>query len=415
MNKKAFSITSIIVIAMLVLSACSGITGALANTGTQIAQTSQQPTAMPSTSSSPTAVPIVVPGGSSTISSYQDTLSSIYNQVSPSVVLITVLVPSSGSAIPGFGTTNPSQLSQALGSGFVWDASGHIVTNDHVVSGATSIEVTFADGNTYTASIVGEDPYSDLAVIQVSGATASELKPVTMGESSQMKVGDVAIAIGNPFGLSETMTTGIISGVNRDISNSQVSQSATGATYSIPDVIQTDASINPGNSGGVLLNDQGQVVGVTYSLESSSGSSSGIGFAIPQQIVSQVVPSLISSGSYNHPYLGISGTDMTLDIAKAMNLPPETHGSLVVSVVSGGPAAKAGLQGSNTTVTINGLQTIVGGDVITAVNSHNISSMADLIAYLELNTQAGQTVTLSIIRNGQTMSVQLTLGTRPAQ
>jgi serine protease Do len=416
MNKKTFSITTIMVVAMLVLAACSGVTGALANTGTSIAQTNQQPTVAPSTSNSPTAVPIAVASGSNPLTAYQDMLQSIYSTVSKSVVSIMVLTPSSGttSTFPGFGSNNQSQLSEALGSGFVWDTSGHIVTNDHVVSGATTIEVTFADGNTYSATIVGQDPYSDLAVIQVK-APASELQPVTMGDSSQLQVGDVAITIGNPFGLPESMSTGIISGLNRDISNSQVSQSATGATYSIPDVIQTDAAINPGNSGGVLVNDQGQVVGVTYSLESASGSSSGIGFAIPQQIVSKVVPSLISSGTYNHPYLGITGADMTTDIAKAMNLPAETHGAMVVQVVQGGPAAKAGLQGSNTTVTINGAQAVVGGDVITAINGQAINSMADLIAYLELNTQAGQSVTLTVLRNGQSMSVPITLGTRPAQ
>lgn len=414
MNKKTFSITSIIVIAMLVLAACSGVTGALANSGTQLAQNSQQSTAAPSTSSSPTVAPIVVPSGSNSLSAYQSTLESLYATVSQQVVSIMVLVPSTASSFQGFSNGNTSQLSEALGSGFVWNTNGDIVTNDHVVSGATKIEVTFADGNTYPATIVGQDPYSDLAVIKVN-APSSELHPVTMGDSSQLKVGQVAIAIGNPFGLEETMTLGIISGLNRDISNSQVSQSATGATYSIPDVIQTDAPINPGNSGGVLINDQGQVEGVTYSLESNSGSSSGIGFAIPAQIVEKVVPTLISSGSYSHPYLGITGTDMTPDLANAMNLPAETRGAMVVQVVSGGPAANAGLQGSNTTVTINGVQTVVGGDVITAINGQTISTMADLIAYLELNTQAGQSVSLTILRNGQSMNVSVTLGTRPAQ
>jgi serine protease Do len=165
----------------------------------------------------------------------------------------------------------------------------------------------------------------------------------------------------------------------------------------------------------VLVNDQGQVIGVTYSLESASGSSSGIGFAIPSEIVTRVVPSLISKGTYSHPYLGISGTDMTPDIASAMNLPASTQGALVEQVVTGGPAAKANLQGSNTVVTINGVQGTVGGDVITAINGTAITGMSDLITYLELNTQVGQNVTLSIIRNGQTQSVQVTLGTRPSQ
>jgi 2-alkenal reductase len=210
------------------------------------------------------------------------------------------------------------------------------------------------------------------------------------------------------------MTVGNVSGLGRDLPSSQVDQ-ASGASYSIPDVIQTDASINPGNSGGVLVNDQGQVIGVTSALESSSGSSSGIGFAIPAEIVSKVVPALISSGKYDHPYLGISGTDMTPDIAQAMNLPTDTRGALVGQVSTGGPAATAGLQASNTVVTINGVQGTVGGDIITAIDGQTVNSMSDIIAYLAIHTQVGQTVTLTVLRNGQTQTVQITLGSRPSQ
>ncbi len=423
MNKKFLGLTSILVISMLLLSACSGVAAAFSSTNTPLAQAQTQPTATPSTSGSGTGTTTTTSSSPAVVSSsplldqYQSTLESIYAAVSPQVVTIQVMTPTSGgiSNFPGFSNQNQQQLSPALGSGFIWDTNGNIVTNDHVVNGATSIEVTFSNNSTYPATVVGEDPYSDLAVIKVTGVPADLLKPVSIADSSQVKVGEFVAAIGNPYGLQESMSTGIVSGIGRDIPNSNSSQTSTGASYSIPDVIQTDAAINPGNSGGVLVNDQGQVLGVTYSLESSSGSSSGIGFAIPSEIVNKVVPMLISKGTYPHPYLGISGTDMTADIAKAMNLPANTAGALVVTVVAGGPAANAGLQGSNTTVTINGVQGTVGGDVITAINGTAITSMSDLITYLELNAQAGQSVTLSIIRNGQTQSVQVTLGTRPTQ
>jgi S1-C subfamily serine protease len=210
------------------------------------------------------------------------------------------------------------------------------------------------------------------------------------------------------------MTVGNVSGIGRDLPSSQVDQNS-GATYSIPDVIQTDASVNPGNSGGVLVNDQGQVIGVTSDLVSSSGSSSGIGFAIPAEIVTKVVPALISNGKYDHPYLGISGISMTPDIAQAMNLPTDTRGALVEQVTSGGPADKAGLQPSTNTVTINGVEGTVGGDVITAIDGQPVKSMSDIIAYLAIHTQVGQTVSLTILRNGETQTVDVTLGTRPSQ
>jgi S1-C subfamily serine protease len=421
MNKKVF-LSGFVIIAMILLSACSGVASALSSTGSPVAQVASTATAVPTTatsapssgSSTTTVSPVIaVP---QTVSQYQSMLESIYTTISPEVVTINVTTTSSSgvSNFPGFSNQSP-QVSQALGSGFIWNTNGDIVTNDHVVSGANTIEVTFSDGTTVPATVVGEDPYSDLAVIKVTGVPASLLKPVTMANPSTLQVGELAIAIGNPYGLQNSMTVGIVSGIGRDIPNSNLSPSSSGASYSIPDVIQTDAAINPGNSGGVLVNAQGEVMGITYSLESASGSSSGIGFAIPGEIVNKVVPSLISTGTYTHPYLGISGTDMTPDIAKAMNLPSDTRGALVEQVVPGGPAANAGIQGSNTVVTINGVQGTVGGDVITAINGNQITGMSALITYLELNTSAGQAVTLTIIRNGQTQNVQVTLGTRPSQ
>jgi serine protease Do len=427
MKKQLLSFTSVLVVSMLFLTACSGIAGAFSPSSNSVAlaQTVQQaattsaPTSSSSSSSTSTtnAAPAVV-GGSDLLAAYESTLESIYSAVSPQVVNIMVLSPASSSSnfqnVPGFNNNQPqNQLSQALGSGFVWDTKGDIVTNNHVVDGATKIEVTFSDGTTLPANIVGQDPYSDLAVIKVDVA-ANKLLPVTMADSTQVKVGEIAIAIGNPYGFEGSMTVGNVSGLGRDLPTSQVDQNS-GASYSIPDVIQTDASINPGNSGGVLVNDLGQVIGVTSALESASGSSSGIGFAIPAEIVSKVVPSLISTGKYDHPYLGVSGTDMTPDIASAMNLPTDTRGALVIQVSPGGPAAAAGLQGSNNTVTINGQQGTVGGDVITAIDGQTINSMSDIIAYLAIHTQAGQSVSLTILRNGQTQNVKVTLGTRPSQ
>lgn len=429
MNKKILSLSSVLIVAVMLLSACSGVGAALSKTASQvnIAQAAPQSSAVTTTTSgttsstnaTTTAVPVAVTGGSDLLAAYESTLESIYSTVSPQVVNIMVLTPATTSDLqnfPGFNNNSQSQTPQystALGSGFIWDTQGDIVTNNHVVDGATKIEVTFSDGTTVPATIVGQDPYSDLAVIKVD-VSADKLSPVTMADSTQVKVGEIAIAIGNPYGFEGSMTVGTVSGLGRELPTSQVDQTS-GASYSIPDVIQTDAAVNPGNSGGVLVNDQGQVIGVTSALESSSGSSSGIGFAIPAEIVLKVVPSLISSGKYDHPYLGISGADMTPDIAQAMNLPTDTRGALVEEVSTGGPAANAGLQGSNTVVSINGVQGTVGGDIITTIDGQTVNSMSDIIAYLAIHTEVGQTVTLTILRNGQTQTVKVTLGTRPSQ
>jgi 2-alkenal reductase len=336
--------------------------------------------------------------------------------------------------IPGFPDLNPgtpddsnpdeenpdgqlpeqSPFAGGLGSGFVWDSEGHIVTNNHVVEGATKIEVTFADGTSLPATLVGADPYSDLAVIQVEGA-GDLLKPVTMGDSDLVKVGELAIAIGNPYGLANTMTVGIISALGRSIPAGEMSMFTGNPRFTIPEIIQTDAPINPGNSGGVLLNDQGEVIGVTTAIESSSGSNAGIGFVVPSNTVKQVVPTLIEDGGFKHPYLGISGSTLVREIAEAMNLDANTKGALVGEVVEGGPAAEAGLIGSTDETTIDGQSVPVGGDVIIAINGNEIKSMDDLIAYLLGKTRVGETVTLTILRDGNPMEVGVTLGERPQQ
>ncbi len=340
-------------------------------------------------------------------------LESIYNNVNPSVVNIKVLqntqVIPQITGLPGITPETP-QYASALASGFVWDTQGHIVTNNHVVADTNRITVTFYDGTTVEASLVGTDPDSDLAVIKVD-VPAAQLQPVTIGDSSQLKVGQMAIAIGNPFGLQNTMTVGFISGLGRLL---PATQSLLGSHYSIPDIIQTDAAINPGNSGGVLLNDTGAVIGVTAAIATESGSSAGVGFAIPSAIVQQVVPELISTAHYQHPWLGVSVLSLNPDLAEAMNLDANQRGALVESVITDSPAEKAGLQAGQQQVTINGTQYGVGGDVIIAFNGQTVKSSDDLITLLARYGAVGQTVTLTVLRNGQEMQLQVTLGTRPS-
>jgi S1-C subfamily serine protease len=316
------------------------------------------------------------------------TAPQIYNRTANSVVTIEVQV--SG------GT--------ATGSGFVIDSSGKIVTNNHVIEGALNggITVTFLNGTILGATLVGADKYSDIAVIQVS-ASAALLKPLKMGSSSALIVGDPVYALGNPFKLTNTMTHGIISAVGRELDE--------GVGYLIVDVLQTDASINPGNSGGPLFNSLGEVVGVNTAGETQT--SSGVNFAVPSDTVTRELPSLIAVGSYTHPYIGISGTDITPGVISAMNLPKGTYGTLVISVVSGGPSDKAGLRGGTSTMTVDGALLSVGGDVITGVDGHSIKSFYNLIVYLERNKKPGDSLTMNILRNNIAMNVIITLGARP--
>ncbi len=428
MLKRNLTIIMLLLAVVLALGACGVVSAnspssAPAQNGTTVPPTAAAP-ASGSTSSAPAVGPTAAAPSASalpatgSLADVQGALEQIYANVNPSVVTISVTGSAlsggsnnQGSPFGGLPQGHPQVPQGALGSGFVWDTSGHIVTNNHVIDGASTIEVTFADGTIVSGKVVGADPNSDLAVIQVS-VPASELHPVQLADSSQLKVGQFAIAIGNPFGEQNTMTTGIISALGRalPVNNS----AAAGPTYQIPDVIQTDAPINPGNSGGVLLNDQGQVVGVTSAIESPVQASSGIGFAIPSAIVQKVVPALIQSGHYDHPYLGISGTDLTPDLAKAMNLDASQRGALVGDVTPGGPAAKAGLKPSTQQTTIQGQSVNVGGDVITAFDGHPVKTFDDLVASLERYGQIGQNATLTVLRGGQTQSVTVTVGARPA-
>lgn len=313
----------------------------------------------------------------------------LYERVSPSVVHIAVTTRS----LTGDGT----------GSGFVWDTKGHIVTNNHVVESARRILVTFADDTTAEAKVVGTDPDSDLAVIKVD-VPASRLHPVELGDSDALRVGQRAIAIGNPFGLEQTMTTGIVSALGRVLRQQ--------SGFSLPQLIQTDAAINPGNSGGPLLDSQGQAIGVTTLIFSSSGSNVGVGFAVPVNTVKRVVPSLIATGRYADPWLGIQGTSITSLLAEELDLPVE-RGVLVQTVVQDGPAAKAGLQGGNRQVQLDDVALTTGGDIIVAIDDMVMQDMDDLVVYLADNTSVAQRVTLTVLRNGRQQRIEVRLEERP--
>lgn len=367
----------------------------------------------------------------STVGDLQAALQNVYQRVNPSVVNIRVttqvisgleqLLPDMQLPFP-FGQDAPNQDSprqqapQATseGSGFVWDRQGHIVTNNHVVEGATSIIVTFSDGTSVPAELVGADPDSDLAVIKVDAESVT-VDPVTVADSTHVLPGQLVVAIGNPFGLEGSMTFGIVSAVGRsmDAGSGSSSQSGDTATYTIPDIIQTDAPVNPGNSGGVLLDLNGQLIGVPTAIESAVRSSAGVGLAVPSVIVSRVVPQLIEKGVYQHPYIGIQGGTLTSQVAEAMGLDKSQRGALVISVTKGSPADKAGLRASAKQVTIDGEDVKVGGDVITAIDGRPVQDFEDLTAYLAQAGEVGKTVELTILRDGETTRLPLTLGARP--
>jgi len=295
----------------------------------------------------------------------------------------------------------------ATGSGIVIDDKGHILTNNHVIEGADKIEVKIGESDhQYTAKVVGTDPSSDLALIQVEAPT-KELDPLTLGDSSKMEVGDPVVAIGNPFGLDRTVTSGIVSALQRQI------QAPNG--FSIDNVIQTDAAINPGNSGGPLINANGEVIGINSQIETGGGNDGnvGIGFAIPINTAKEVIHELETKGSVEHAYLGVSGIPIEPEFAKALNLPVE-EGALIETVEKGGPAAKAGLEGGETPVTIGTTKVLLGGDIITEVDGQNIAGMEQLQNVISAK-KPGDEVTLKYLRDGKEKTATVTLGTRPAK
>ncbi len=329
--------------------------------------------------------------------SQQDlSLPDLFKKVENSVVQITVRQGNAGDLL-GSG--------EALGSGFMYDTDGHIITNNHVVEGANKITVTFLDGAAYNANIVGTDPYSDLAVIKVD-VPKEKQNPLLLDDSSKLEVGQQVAAIGNPFGLSGSMTTGIISQLGRLLPSEQ-------GGFSIPDVIQTDAAINPGNSGGPLLDLKGEVIGVNSAVQSSTGEFSGVGLAIPSNTVKKVIPVLIKDGKYKHPWLGISSTDLAPEIAQRLGL-NQTKGVLVLDVVAGSPADKAGIRGGSKETTIDDRQIRLGGDVILSIDNTQVRKIDDILIYLEREKSVGDEITLSIIRDHAPMKIKVVLGERPS-
>lgn len=298
-----------------------------------------------------------------------------------------------------------------LGTGFIYDDNGHIVTNHHVISGAETLDVTFVDGTIYRARVLGSDPYTDLAVLYVAEAPKENLVPLPLADSSKIRVGESVAAIGNPFGLSSSMTSGIVSGMGRLIP----AQEAGPLQFFIPDIIQTDAPINPGNSGGPLLNTRGQVIGINTAIRSSTGAFEGIGFAVPSNTISKIVPALIEEGSFRHPWVGISGTDMTPGLAKALGLEEEPRGVLVVEVVEGSPAHKAGIRDGDRQTRVDGRNINLGGDIILEIDGNPVRKLDDVLVYLQREKTVGDTLDVTILRDGRVQNVEILLEARPAQ
>lgn len=324
-------------------------------------------------------------------------ISQIFKDVQGSVVQITRENPSTSPDSPG------DENVTSLGSGFVFDKEGRIITNHHVVRDSKNVDVTFIDGNRYVASVIGNDPFNDIAVIDISQNISGQLNPLTLGNSSAVEIGDQVIAIGNPYGLAGSMTVGIVSQKGRLISTE-------GSQFSIPSVIQTDALINPGNSGGPLLSIGEEVIGMnTAGVLSDSGSFSGIGLAVPSNTISKIVPVLIDKGNYTHPWLGISASTLTSKLTENFeNLSRDFKGVYVDSIIKDGPADNAGLRGSTT----DQYGDKHGNDIITAVDSHNVTYMEDLVSYIDENKQPGEKLNLTVIRNQTYLDLNVLLGDR---
>jgi S1-C subfamily serine protease len=321
-------------------------------------------------------------------------VSQVYEKAYKSVVEIT-------SSLSQASPMGGEQQAQGQGSGFVFDAQGHIVTNQHVVDGAQTVSVRFWDGSTYDATVVGTDPSTDLAVIKVD-APADVLQPVALGDSTQLTVGEPVVAIGSPFGLEETLTSGVVSALNREMTSPN--------NFTISNSIQTDAAINHGNSGGPLLNGAGEVIGVNAQIRSDSGGSDGIGFAIPSSTVASIVPQIIASGSVEHAYLGVGVATLPSSVSEELGLPA---GVMVTDVRQGSTAAEAGLRAAGGSAMVDGQSYPTGGDVITAVDGTAVTTGAELQAAVDAK-KPGDTISLTYTRDGASTTVQVSLGTRPS-
>ena len=319
-------------------------------------------------------------------------LVALYDRINPSVVHIFIY----------------DEIGNQLGTGtgFVYDDQGHIITNNHVVTGAGRLEVAFPGGERRTAATIGTDVDSDLGVIRVADPPAGVL-PIPLGDSDNVRVGQFVVAIGNPFGEAGSLSLGIVSGLGRTLTSDRIAEG--GGRYSLPQVIQTDAAINPGNSGGPLLNLAGEVVGVNSAIRTSTGTNSGVGFSIPVNAVRRVAPALIATGEYHYTYMGVRMSELDLSTQETLGL-PQVAGAYVTEVTSGAPAAAAGLRGSGIS---NAGELLPGGDLIIAADGRPIDNPDELISFLVFQTEVGQTISLTIVRDGQQIDVPLTLGQRP--
>ena len=355
-------------------------------------------TASTAPASAPAATPAPAPYQAS--NNIEAQVEAVGKNAGPSVVNITSTLVSQNF----FSQPVPQQ---AVGSGFIYDNQGHIVTNYHVIEHAQNVVVTLRSGKNYKAKVIGTDPSTDLAVLKIQGQQLPP--PLKLGNSDRVQVGQFVVALGNPFGLSHTLTFGVISAKGRII------KSPNGQF--VGEALQTDTPINPGNSGGPLITLGGDVVGINSQIISPSHSSAGIGFAIPVNLVKEIVPQLIAHGHAQHPFIGISGIDLSPALASVLQQVgvklPVDQGLMVASVVSGSPAAKAGLEGANKVATVMNAQIPIGGDIITAINGQKVASFQDLSAFMESEAKVGEHVTLTIDRNGQTKKIDVTLGARP--
>ena len=320
--------------------------------------------------------------------SYEYSLIDIFEKSEESVVQVNVLRGGSDGG---------------MGSGFVYSEEGYIITNQHVVKDAKKVTVTFLDGEAYIGDVIGTDPDLDIAVVKVSPSN-TYLQPITIGDSSKLKVGEKIAAIGNPFGLSGSMTSGIVSQIGRLLPQE--------SGYSIPDVIQTDAAINPGNSGGPLINMKGEVVGINTAIQSITGEFSGIGFAVPSNTVKKIVPVLIEDGEFKHPWMGISGTDVDPELADFREL-KSSKGFLVISVIEGSPAEQAGLIGVTETKEINGRELAVDGDIVLSIDGKTVRKISDILIHLQREKSIGDEMVLSVNRNGEILELTMVLEERP--
>ncbi len=392
--KRKLRITGLLLIPLMVMG-CSALNfspGISGLTSSDTAVTTLPDSAItPEVEVDPSPKQITVPQD---ILDEQTLLVDLYARSNPSVVNITIFGEREGRVVPA-----------GQGSGFVYDADGNIITNAHVVDNAEQVEVTFSDGTIQPAQVIGQDLDSDLAVVKVDQLPEG-VEPLSLGNMDQLAVGQMVFAIGNPFGLEGTLTQGIISALGRTIPAL--------TPFSIPQSIQTDAAINPGNSGGPLLNLEGEVIGVNAQIETdgTSRSNSGVGFAIPVSIVERVVPALIQDGRFNWSFMGVQGGDLTPVLAEAIGLSGE-RGAYIAGIVPGGPADKAGLQGATDEAVFNGRQLLIGGDVITRIDDQKVNSFDDLLIYVALQSEPGQEVELTVLRDGAPQIINLVLAERP--